>query len=415
MLSIFDIAALLLVLSAIFGWVNRRFIGLPHVIGVLVMGLLFSLAVVIYDWLLPTSTVLEDVTGTIRQIDFFDTLMNGMLGFLLFAGALQVNFARLRDERWAVALMATIGVLISTAIVGGAFWIAAQLLGVEVSLVWALVFGALISPTDPVVVLALLKTVKLPKSLEIKIAGESLFNDGVGVVVFTLVLGVAASGNDLGFAEIGEAFLVEAVGGALLGGVVGLIVVRAMQAIDDYPVEILITLALVTGLYALALRLHVSGPIAVVVAGLFVGNRGAARAMSQTTREHLFQFWEVIDELLNSVLFLLIGLEVLVIHVDAPLLVLAAAAVPLVLVARLASVSAPIALLSLHRSFLPGSIPVLTWGGVRGGISVALALSLPFVQAREPILVATYVVVLFSIVVQGLTIAPLARRVIRET
>ena len=277
MLSIFDIAALLLVLSAIFGWVNRRFIGLPHVIGVLVMGLLFSLALVIYDWLLPTSTVLEDVTGTIRQIDFFDTLMNGMLGFLLFAGALQVNFARLRDERWAVALMATIGVLISTVIVGGAFWIAAQLLGVEVSLVWALVFGALISPTDPVVVLALLKTVKLPKSLEIKIAGESLFNDGVGVVVFTLVLGVAASGNDLGIAEIGEAFLVEAVGGALLGGVVGLIVVRAMQAIDDYPVEILITLALVTGLYALALRLHVSGPIAVVVAGLFVGNRGASR------------------------------------------------------------------------------------------------------------------------------------------
>ena len=203
--------------------------------------------------------------------------------------------------------------------------------------------------------------------------------------------------------------------GALLGGVVGVIVVRAMQAIDDYPVEILITLALVTGLYALALRLHVSGPIAVVVAGLFVGNRGASLAMSQTTREHLFQFWEVIDELLNSVLFLLIGLEVLVIHVDAPLLALAAAAVPLVLLARLASVSAPIALLSLHRSFLPGSIPVLTWGGVRGGISVALALSLPFGQGREPILIATYVVVLFSILVQGLTIAPLARRVIRET
>ncbi len=414
MLSIFDMAALLLVLSAIFGWINRRFVGLPHVIGLLVMGLLFSLAVVAVDLVLPETTVLEDFSAALRQIDFFETLMNGMLAFLLFAGSLQVNFGRLRDERWAIGLMATFGVVISTVIVGFSFWTAAQLLGVDVPLTWALVFGALISPTDPVVVLALLKRVRLPERLEIKIAGESLFNDGVGVVVFTLLLGVAAGGAELSAFHIGEVFLLEAVGGAVLGAVAGLIAVYAMEAIDEYPVEILITLALVTGLYALALRLHISGPIAVVVAGLFVGNRGAARAMSETTRKHLFEFWEVIDELLNSVLFLLIGLEILMISIDGPRAGLALLTIPLVLVARFISVAVPISALSLRRTFMTGSRRILTWGGVRGGISVALALSLPFADVREPILLATYAVVLFSILVQGLTIAPLARRIVRE-
>jgi CPA1 family monovalent cation:H+ antiporter len=382
---------------------------------VLVLGLSFSLAVIAVDKLLPGSTALEGFSATVRQIDFFNTLMNGMLGFLLFAGALQVDFNRLRDERWAVALMATIGVIISTVIIGAGFWLLAQVAGIGIPLAWAMVFGALISPTDPVVVLALLKAVRLPRQLEIKIAGESLFNDGVGVVVFTLLFAIAVSGADLSLADVGIAFLEEAVGGALLGAVAGLIVVRAMESIDDYPVEILITLALVTGLYAFALHVGASGPIAVVVAGLFVGNRGAARAMSETTRRHLFDFWEVLDQLLNSVLFLLIGLEILVIEIDPWLLGLAVAAIPLVLAARFISVSVPISLLSLKQSFLPGSIPILTWGGVRGGISVALALSLPFESVRDPILLATYVVVLFSIIVQGLTIAPLARRLTPES
>jgi CPA1 family monovalent cation:H+ antiporter len=382
---------------------------------VLVLGLCFSLAVIAVDKLLPGSTALEGFSATVRQIDFFNTLMNGMLGFLLFAGALQVDFNRLRDERWAVALMATIGVIISTVIIGAGFWLLAQVAGIGIPLAWAMVFGALISPTDPVVVLALLKAVRLPRQLEIKIAGESLFNDGVGVVVFTLLFAIAVSGADLSLADVGIAFLEEAVGGALLGAVAGLIVVRAMESIDDYPVEILITLALVTGLYAFALHIGASGPIAVVVAGLFVGNRGAARAMSETTRRHLFDFWEVLDQLLNSVLFLLIGLEILVIEIDPWLLGLAVAAIPLVLAARFISVSVPISLLSLKQSFLPGSIPILTWGGVRGGISVALALSLPFESVRDPILLATYVVVLFSIIVQGLTIAPLARRLTPES
>ena len=283
-------------------------------------------------------------------------MMNGMLAFLLFAGALQIELGRLKMEAWAVGLMATVGVLISTIIVGVGTWLAASVLGIHLPLIWALTFGALISPTDPVAVLALLKSMGLPRSLEISIAGESLFNDGVGVVVFTVLVSIAVSGADVSLVYGGEVFLVEAVGGAVLGLVAGYVALHAMEAIDEYSVEILITLALVTGLYALALHLHTSGPIAVVVAGILMGNRGKITAMSETTREHLFQFWEVIDQLLNSTLFVLIGLEVLVIEFVPEFIMLALAAVPVVLVARYAAVAGPIALLSLRRQFTPGSV-----------------------------------------------------------
>ncbi len=411
MLSFFDIAALVVVLSAVFGWVNRRFIHLPHAIGLLVLGLAASLALIMVDDVFPETGFRESFTGAVAQINFYDTMMNGLLAFLLFAGALQVDFGRLRAEAWAVGLLATAGVVLSTVVVGAATWGAARLLGIDLPLIWALVFGALISPTDPVAVLALLKTVRLPASMEIKIAGESLFNDGVGVVVFTVLISIAVNGDSLDLLHAGEVFLVEAVGGAALGVVAGLLAVRAMESIDDYPVEILITLGLVTGLYALALHIHTSGPIAVVVAGLLVGNRGKATAMSETTRTHLFQFWELIDELLNSVLFVLIALEVLVIAFTPALLVLAAVTVPIVLIARYVSVAWPILLLSLRQRFATGSVRVMVWGGLRGGISVALALSLPVGSYRSPILVATYGVVIFSIIVQGLTIAPLVRRI----
>ena len=412
MLSLFEISAFLLTVSALFGWLNNRFIGLPHTIGLLLMALLASLALIGYDLIVPASDIRETTSAAVGQIDFFDTLMNGMLAFLLFAGAMHVDFGLLAREKWPVGLMATVGILLSTAIVGGAFWMAAQALGVDMPLIWALVFGALISPTDPVAVLSLLKSVRVPESLEVKIAGESLFNDGVGVVVFTIILAIAVGGSEITATHIGEVFLIEAVGGALLGLIIGFVVVRMMRSIDNYSIEILITLALVTGLYALAQRLHMSGPIAVVVAGLFVGNRGAATAMSEETRNYLFHFWEVIDELLNSVLFLLIGLEVLVITIEPSLAGLALVSIPIVLVARLIAVSVPISLLSLGKTFTPGSIPVLTWGGVRGGISVALALSLPMVAEKPAILLATYVVVIFSIVVQGLTIRPLIDKVV---
>jgi Na+:H+ antiporter len=414
MLSLFEIAAIVLALSAGFGWLNERFIGLPNVIGVLVVALAASIGLILFDRVVPGLGVQEVVQASLKQINFYDTMMNGMLAFLLFAGALQVDLGRLRAEASAVGLLATTGVAISTAIVGTGFYAIAHLIGVNIPLAWALVFGALISPTDPVAVLALLKSVSLPRRLEIKIAGESLFNDGVGVVLFTFLLGLATQTGEATILNVAELFLWEAIGGAILGLAVGLVVLRAMEAVDDYSVEILITLALVAGLYALAVRLNMSGPIAVVVAGILVGNRGVRTAMSEVTREHLFQFWEIVDELLNSVLFLLIGLEVLVVSIDPSLAGLAVATIPLVLVARLVSVWVPLSLLSLRTAFTPGSIPILTWGGVRGGISVALALAVPVVDFREPILVATYAVVVFSIIVQGLTITPLVRRVIRE-
>jgi CPA1 family monovalent cation:H+ antiporter len=407
MLSLFEIGALLLVLSALFGWVNVRFIRLPRSIGLLLMALLASLALIAFDHFMPTSTIRDQVTAAVRQIDFFDTVMHGMLAFLLFAGALHVDFGALRSVRWAVGILATIGVLISTALVGGGLWLVADALGSEMPLAWALVFGALISPTDPVAVLSLLKTVRIPESLEMKIAGESLFNDGVAVVVFTVLLAIAVDGGRPDFAAAGELFVVEVLGGVGVGLVAGLVAVLAMRAIDDYPTEILLSLALVTGLYALALRLHVSGPLAVVVAGLLVGNRGARTAMSETTRQRLFDFWEVSDELLNAVLFLLIGLEVLVIGAFSDL---AVAAIPLVVLARLIAVSAPLTLPGLRRTFSRGSVAILVWGGVRGGISVALALSLPQTAFRDPIVVATYSVVIFSVAVQGLTVGWLARR-----
>ncbi|WP_026379565.1 cation:proton antiporter [Afifella pfennigii] len=412
MLSLLDISALLLVVSALFGWLNERFIRLPHTIAMLVMALGASLAVLALDALLPGMQVGEAFAGIVGQVDFFETLMHGMLAFLLFAGAMHVDIGLLRDEKWAVGLMASLGVVISTAIVGFGFFFLARWLGVDIALAWALVFGALISPTDPVAVLSLLKSVRVPESLEVKIAGESLFNDGVGIVVFTVLVAIAAGGGELQAIEIGEIFLLEAGGGVLLGLAGGWAAVRLMRSIDDYAMEILITLALVTGLYAMALALHMSGPIAVVVAGLVVGNRGQRMAMSEETKGYLFRFWEVVDELLNSVLFLLIGLEVVIIAIDPSLAGLAVASIPLVLMARFVAVLVPITLLSLKRTFTAGSIPVLTWGGVRGGISVALALSLPASAAKDPILVATYVVVVFSVVVQGLTIGGLVRRVV---
>lgn len=409
MLGLLEIAALLLALSALFGWVNVRFVRLPYTIALLLMALLSSLVLIAVDWFVPGSNIRETFTAAVAQVDFFDTLMRGMLAFLLFAGALHVDFGQLRNVLWPIGVLATVGVVLSTSIVGVGFWMLSQVLGVQVPLSWALVFGALISPTDPVAVLSLLKTVRIPERLEMKIAGESLFNDGVGVVIFTVLLAVAARGGELDLVHAGEIFAVEAVGGIALGLAGGGLAVLAMRAIDDYPTEILLTLAVATGLYAAAVQLHTSGPLAVVVAGLLVGNRGASVAMSETTRQYLFSFWEVIDQLLNSVLFLLIGLEILVIGIDPSLAGLAAAAVPLVLAARLVAVSLPLTVRRIRRAFSRGSVPVLTWGGVRGGISVALALSIPNNPFRDQILLTTYCVVVFSIVVQGLTIRGLVR------
>jgi len=413
LLSIFDIVAGLLTLTALFAWANHRYLRLPNNVGLLLMGMAASLVLVALEILIPEVALFGDLEDFVEKINFSETLLDGMLAFLLFAGALQIDLSLLRDRAWAVGTMATLGVVISTIVVAILFWGAGQLFGLPIAFAWALVFGALISPTDPIAVLAILKQARVAKTLEMDMAGESLFNDGVGVVLFTILLAAAMSSTgDAGidFAHIARLFFVEALGGALLGAVTGYIAYLAMRSIDDYPIEVLISLGLVTGTYAVAEMLHVSGPIAVVVTGVITGNRGASHAMSDTTRRYLFDFWSLIDELLNSILFLLIGLEVLVISFNVSLIPLAIAAIPVVFMARLISVALPMAFVSIKQRFVKGTVPILTWGGVRGGISVALALSIPFVTERPQILAATYAVVLFTLVVQGLTLPAVVRR-----
>ena len=413
-LSLFEIASLLLVLSGLFGWFNHVFLKLPHTIGLLVMALIASLAVLGVEKLFPGLGINTTLGSAIGQIDFYETVMEGMLAFLLFAGALHVDFSFLRSQAWAIGLMASVGVLTSTFIVGFGIYFLSAALSMPVPLIWALVFGALISPTDPVAVLSLLKSINVPAALEAKIAGESLFNDGVGVVVFAILLTIATSTGaaDVTATQVAELFVVEAIGGAILGAVTGWIAYRAMASMDEHMLEILLSVGVVAATYAIALRLHLSGPIAVVVTGLLIGNRGADLAMSEHTRSSMFSFWELIDEILNSVLFLLIGLEILVISLDPSFAWIAVLTIPLVLSARLIAVSVPILVLSLRQTFSSGAIPVLTWGGLRGGISVALALSLPAIPEKPLLLTCTYAVVLFSIIVQGLTVKSVVNRTV---
>ncbi len=412
MLSFFDLIAVLLSLSALFGWINHRFIHLPNSVGLLVMGLVASLAVAGIGVVMPGSPIVQALTGALRQIDFTAVVFNGMLAFLLFAGALSLDMSALRDRAAPVVLLAVVGTVISTAIVGVAFWLAARALGQPLSLPWALVFGALISPTDPVAVLAMLKGVKLPKEIEVELQGEALFNDGVGVVLFVLLLGYASGSGDTppSVGDVAMTVLHEVGGGLLLGVVAGYAAYRAMRAIDDFPVETLITLALVSGLYALAQRLGASGPLAVVAAGLLVGHRAPQDAMTDTTQRYVTTLWTLIDEILNSVLFLLIGLEVLVLSFAPGTLVIALAAVPIVLLARLVAVAAPLVAFPWSQRLSVRNVPFLTWAGVRGGISVALALALPDDAAKPVILAATYAVVLFTLIVQGSTVGLVARR-----
>jgi CPA1 family monovalent cation:H+ antiporter len=414
MFSIFDLAAILLTLSALFGWLNHKFLLLPHTIGLLVMSVVASIVLVVVDVAFPGKHLYDPLTTALLQIDFSAVVMNGMLAFLLFAGALHVDLGRLRDRALPVAILAILGTVISTALVGAAIWEMARLIDYPITFGWALVFGALISPTDPVAVLSTLKTVNVPASLEVEMQGESLFNDGVGIVLFTILLRFAAggSGEDTSPSAIGELLLLEAGGGLLLGILTGYLAYWGMRLIDDYPIEVLISLALVMGTYALAQRLHVSGPLSVVAAGLLIGDRGPRYAMSDRTQTYLFGLWTLIDEILNSVLFLLIGLEVLVLRFERLALVLAGAAIPVVLFGRLLAVAGPLVVFGWSKLMSVRNVPFLTWAGVRGGISVALALSVPESPAKPAILAATYAVVLFSIIVQGSTLGIVARRTV---
>ena len=403
-----NLAAALVCLAAAFGVLNHFLLRLPSTIGLVVIALATSLVLIGIDAVFPAFSIDDVVRRQVLEIDFAEALLQGMLGFLLFAGALHVDFEALRNQKWVVALMASLGVLISTAIVAVGFHFMAG-----IPFIIALVFGALISPTDPVAVLGLLKEVRVPKSLETKIAGESLFNDGVAFVVFLIVVAFAFGGSHdepTGILDAAELFVVEAGGGALLGGVAGWVVFQAMRRIDDYPLEVLLTLALVMGCYALATALHISGPIAVVVAGLLIGHTGVRYGMSAQTRQNVDAFWRLLDEILNAVLFLLIGLEVFALTLAERPILLGLAAIPLVIVARFAAVGLPITVLRLRRTFTTGALPIMTWGGLRGGISVALVLSLPDSEHKPLLLTVTYVIVIFSIIVQGLTM----KRVVRH-
>ncbi|HDJ85523.1 MAG TPA: sodium:proton antiporter [Chromatiales bacterium] len=406
-MDLVSVISVLLTIAALFGYLNERYVHLPSTIGLMLIALVMSLGLIVLGrfGLAPGRVVREFLT----HVDFNQALMHGMLSFLLFAGALHVNLEDLNRNRWTVGLLATGGVIVSTALIGVAGWWLFGMLGVDLPLLYCLVFGALISPTDPIAVLAVLKSVGVSRDLEAKIAGESLFNDGVGVVVFVVLLGIAAEGGGVRAGDIALLFVREALGGAVFGLGAGYLAYRMLKGVDNYSVEVLITLALVAGGYALADHLHLSGPIAIVVAGLLIGNHGRLLAMSSATRAHLDSFWELIDETLNAVLFVLIGLEVLVLTFTPRLLLAGALMIPLVLVARFVSVGLPVRLLGRAREFSPHAIPVLTWGGLRGGISVALALSVPVGPERPVILAVTYIVVVFSILVQGLTVGRLAR------
>jgi len=408
-MTFLQITSALIVLAGTFAAINAIFFRLPSAIGILIVSLLASLGLLGLDALLPGLHLTAELQRMVVAFDFSDALLEGMLGLLLFAGALHVKFSDLKAHWGIVMLMATMGVCLSTLVAGIGFsWITGA------PLLIALVFGALISPTDPVAVLGVLRAAKLPKSLETKIAGESLFNDGVGYVVFLVLVGLAfpaAGAHGASFGDAALLFFREAFGGAVLGLALGWGTYRVMCEINDYSVEVLLTLALAFGGYQLALWLHVSAPIMAVCAGLLIGDEMTAHAMTQKTRDYVDAFWKLLDEILNAILFLMIGLEVFAIAFSIGAITAGLLAIGLSLLARWCAVIVPIMVLRPFRDFSQGIVPIMTWGGLKGGISVALALSLPESEFKPLILTVTYIVVLFSIIVQGLTVAPMARRV----
>jgi CPA1 family monovalent cation:H+ antiporter len=406
-MSLFAVFAILITITALLSYVNERALRLPPTIGVMVAALSGSLLLVLAGrWGLGVDRWAE---ALLEQIDFSRLLMDGMLSFLLFAGALHVDLGDLVERKWSILSLATVGVVLSTFLVGTGVYYLLPWLGLELPYVYALLFGALISPTDPIAVLGILRSANAPPRLEATIIGESLFNDGVGVVVFSMILGLVAGEHGMSATDAGGLFLEEAVGGIAFGLALGYVAYVLLKSVDQHVVELLITLALVSGGYVLAGALHTSGPIAMVVAGLFIGNHGRIFGMSDGSRQYQDVFWKLIDEILNAVLFVMIGLEVLVLSWQPGWLLAGVIAIPLLLGVRFVCVGLPISFLRVFREFDPATVRLMTWGGIRGGISIALALSLPPSAHRELILVITYTVVVFSILVQGLTLGRAVR------
>jgi len=405
-MTLFEVTAILLVLTALFGFINVKLIKLPTMIGVMFLSLATSVALALCGG--PTAR--HYAGRLLAHIDFDQALLHGMLAFLLFAGSLNLELNDLAREWGAISMLAVFGTAVSTFAVGGGLWFVLHWIGTDVELIHCLVFGALISPTDPVAVLGILKSAGAPRQLETLMAGESLFNDGVGVVFFFVLLGIAQGGVPPTAVGVARMLAWQVAGGIGVGLVTGFVTYELLRRVDHYQVEVLLTLALATGGYALAEAVGVSAPIAIVVAGLLIGNHGRAFAMSQTTREHIDTFWELIDEILNAVLFLLIGMEVLVTPFRSSYILAGVAAIGLCLLVRWASVFGLVHLMRIRRGFCPGTVTVLTWGGLRGGLSVAMALSLPAGGHRDLLVSLTYCVVVFSVLIQGLTISRVTRR-----
>lgn len=419
-----DIPAILLILATIFGAINYKFVKLPHTIGLMIVALVASLSLIAIDLIFPSLGMSILVNEFLGNIDFNVTLMQGMLSFLLFAGALHVDLDQLLENKWTILTFASFGVLVSSFVIGGGFWLISRAAGLSLTFLVCLLLGVMVSPTDPVAVLGVLKTLQVPSPLKAKIAGESLFNDGVAVVIFSVLVSLVFGNGgeeslETSFQLTSVIWLLikEALGGLFLGLISGFIAFWLLRQIDDYVLEVLITLALVTGAYSIALHLHLSGPIAMVIAGLLIGNQGASLAMSETTRMHVETFWELVDEILNSVLFLLIGLKIVFLlqhssyEIAYPLLIGLFIAITLLsLFARFLAIALPVQIKSFNSEVNPGTVPILTWAGIRGGVSVALALSLPSSSESELLLFVTYLVVLFSVAIQGLTIENVIKR-----
>lgn len=406
--------SVLIVLASLFAYWNLRFLRLPGTIGIMIIAMLVSVGIrLLGGRFFPETT--REFFELIKDFNFNEILMGAMLNFLLFAGALHVNVADLRNQKWAVATYATVSVVLSAFIVSGLLYVIAPYVGLEIPYLYCLLFGTLISPTDPIVVLGILKQAKVPKTIETKITGESLFNDGVAVVMFAVVLKMATDVTfEATFSSVSLLFLLEAGGGILLGALLGFTASNVMKKIDDYKVSVLITLSIVMGGFLVAKQLHVSSPLAMVIAGLIIGNYGKKHSMSEQTRDYLEKFWELIDEIMNAILFLFIGFELLMLPDLQKQLVLGVIAIFIVLFSRLLSIVIPLKSILRKNAYSRGSVITMVWGGIRGGVSIALVMSMPHNEYKDVLLEVTYIVVLFSIVIQGLTVGKVASRVLKE-
>ncbi|QNL52151.1 sodium:proton antiporter [Olivibacter sp. SDN3] len=401
--------SILIVLSAIFAYINERYLRLPSTIGVMVIALLVSLGLILTDKIFPH--IFQEFSSFISSVDFSEVLMGAMLNFLLFAGAIHIRLDDLKEQKAPVIVFSTVSVIISTFAVGFMLFYILQALNMGIPLIQCLLFGALISPTDPIAVLGILKQAGVPKSLETKVAGESLFNDGIAVVVFIIMLQLARGENvDLSFGSISWLLIKEALGGVALGLLLGFAASRSIGKIDNYKIEVLITLAVVMGGHLVASSMHMSGPLAMVAAGLVVGNYGRKFALSEVSKDYLDKFWELIDEILNAILFLIIGFELIIITNIGDYWLIGLISIVMVLLARLVSIWLPVKIIPMKTKFDKATITILVWGGLRGGVSVALALSIDNNLNKELLLSVTYYVVLFSILVQGLTIGKLTNK-----